>query len=204
MAFTTTMATFAQNANRSGFFLEAGVGNTVGSTPRTSFSINNEVFSVKCRSGMMVDFSFGARFRVSPHWAYEIKATAQSNADNITDNLVGRGLPIGFRYTSVEVWRNFSLYCHFNAGVAVAANTGKFGYAVARDMTEGMTDVKLKGYEDAPGLGAAYSLGIGVNITTHFYLEYCWDAQYMFNCYGKNGKENLHWGMSGVAVGYRF
>lgn len=210
MAFTAASTTFAQNANRSGFFLEAGVGGTVGSTPRSSFSTIDNVFTFKCRSGLMVDFGLGYRLRFSPHWAYEFKVNAQSNPSNIVNDFVGRALPVGFRYTSVEVWRNFSLYAHFNAGAAISATRGMigntFGYNTYYDnlMTEGMKDFNIKGFKDSPGLGVSYSLGIGVNVTTHFYVEYCWDAQYMFACYGKNGKGNLHWGMSGIVLGYRF
>lgn len=205
LAFMTALATFAQNANRSGFFLEAGVGATVGSTMRSSFSITDDVFTFKCRTGMTVDFGLGYRLRFSPHWAYEFKANAQSNPDNIVNDFVGRALVAGFRYTSVEVWRNFSLYGHFNVGGAIAANRGMIDYGTIHGpLTNDMQNVKIKSFIGDEGFGAAYSLGIGVNVTTHFYVEYCWDAQYMFSCYGKNGKGNLHWGMSGIVLGYRF
>lgn len=206
MAFTAASATFAQNANRSGFFLEAGIGGTVGSTPRSSFSTTDNVFTFKCRSGMMVDFGLGYRLRFSPHWAYEFKVNAQSNPGNIINDFTGRALPVGFRYTSVEVWRNFSLYCHFNVGGAISASNGQVGWYGMDQMTDNMQDVEIKGFngDGHEAFGAAYSLGIGVNVTTHFYVEYCWDAQYMFSCYRKNGKGNLHWGMSGIVLGYRF
>lgn len=41
----------AQNANRKGLFLEAGIGGLIGNTPRTTLSVNNNVVQYECLTG---------------------------------------------------------------------------------------------------------------------------------------------------------
>lgn len=202
MLTASTALSLAQNANRSGFFLEAGAGATVGSTPRVSYTLTNNDFTFKCASGLSVDFGLGYRLRTSSHWAYEFKANAQSVTSYLKDSFVARALPVGFRYTSVEIWRNFSLYCHFNIGGALAAGRGKID--PWSDLKPDAHYVPVEGFDDDLGFGAACSLGLGINLTTHFYMEYCWDSQAIFGAYGKDGKGTYHWGMSGLVIGYRF
>lgn len=202
MLTASTALSLAQNANRSGFFLEAGAGATVGSTPRVSYTLTNNDFTFKCASGLSVDFGLGYRLRTSSHWAYEFKANAQSVTSYLKDSFVARALPVGFRYTSVEIWRNFSLYCHFNIGAALATNNGKIDPYSDLDISG--NDTPIEGFKDQLGCGPACSLGIGINLTTHFYMEYCWDSQAVFNTCGNDGKGMHHWGMSGLVIGYRF
>ncbi|MBD5358235.1 MAG: hypothetical protein HDR88_14795 [Bacteroides sp.] len=196
----------AQNANRSGFFLEAGIGGLVGDNVRTSISTTDNVMSYKCLSGMAGDFGLGYRLRFKRHWAYEVKAEGTIPFQDPIHALIGRFLPIGFRYTSGELWRNYSLYTHFNLGGAISVNGGKIGHDNLSNETlyPNMSDNKIKGYRYKEGYGAAYSLGVGINITTHFYAEACWDGQVLFDCYGKNGRGTLNGGMVAFVIGYRF
>ena len=69
VAILTSGISTAQHANRSGFFLEAGIGGLVGNTPRNSFSITDNVMYYKCLSGAAADFGLGARARMNNHWA---------------------------------------------------------------------------------------------------------------------------------------
>lgn len=197
----------AQNANRHGFFLEFGAGGLVGSTPRTSIFVEDNVVYYKCLSGAAIDLGFGGRFRISNNWAYEVKAEALMPLRGFINDEVFKFYPVGFRYTTSELWRNYSLFFHFNLGCALAPNRG-----LASGLTLGnghplypnTSEIKLKGYDGECGIGTAYSFGIGANITTHFYVEGCFNAQTIFNSYGKNGYGVLTYGVPAIVFGYRF
>ena len=198
--------TSAQNANRSGFLVEVGIGGMVGNTPRSSILITNNVMQYKCASGTAVDLGLGYRFRFKSHWAYELKAEVQTGLSDPVNTLVGRFLPLGFRYTSVEVWRNYSLFVHFNIGGAVSVNRGVIAYDNFENDTfyPNTPDRPIKGYVGKEGFGPAYSLGLGANITTHFYAEACWDGQALIDSYGKNGRGIVNGGIVAFILGYRF
>ena len=191
--------TKAQNANRNGFFLELGVGGLVGSTPRSSILVTDNIVKYKCLTGGASEVGLGARFRFANHWAYEIKAEAQFPFANPIHSLVGRVLPIGFRYTSVELYKNYSLYGHFNIGGAIVVNGG-----ICDELPVNMNEDKLGYVDGGERYGAAYSLGLGINITTHLYIEAVFDGQVIFNSYGKTGLNTNNYGMVGCVVGYRF
>lgn len=193
----------AQNANRSGFFLEAAVGGTIGDTPRVAatFSENHD-FSFTYAGGTAWNFAFGQRFRTSNHFAYEVKAEVQSTVSNILPAAVCKFYPLGLRYTSPEVWRNFSIYATGSLGGAIGS-AGNYLKDVYYDspLISGQTkDIKF--FDEVSG-GAAYSVGLGVNITSHFYAGFLWDGQFMFNQY-RFDKGNRNWGMVGFKLGYKF
>lgn len=203
--------TTAQNANRSGFFMELGIGGLVGNTPRTSISVVDNIVFSKCLSGSVVDFGLGARIRMSNHWSYEVKAESQIPLNNPVNALVGRFLPIGFRYTSSELWRNYSWYAHFDLGGAITVNRGVIGLGNINldDTVIGPSSTEadymdIKGYVGLEGYGTAYSLGIGVNLTTHLYIEGAFGGQMIFKGFGKNGLGLLNYGTVSGIVGYRF
>lgn len=189
----------AQNANRSGFFIEAAVGGTIGETPRVAatFSENHD-FSFTYAGGTAWNFAFGQRFRTSSHWAYELKAEVQSTVDHILPAAVGKFYPLGLRYTSPEVWRNFSIYVTGNLGGAI----GTAGNELKEWTIYPGETQETKLFDDACG-GAAYSFGVGLNITNHFYAGFVCDGQYMFSQY-RYKKSNLNWGMVGFKLGYKF
>lgn len=202
----------AQNANRNGFFLELGVGGLVGNTPRSSLLITDNVVKYKCLSGAAADVGFGCRFRFKKHWAYEVKGEAQIPFANPIYSMTVRVLPVGFRYTSIELWRNYSLYAHANLGGSIIVNRGiyrttRYSYG---DYTctffENTDEFKLKKVQGAgdEGYGIAYSAGIGVNLTPHVYLEACYNGQAIFNSFGKNGIGTNNFGIIAFLVGYRF
>ena len=202
-------AAVAQNANRNGFFMEVAVGGTTGSTPQTSYGILDGNLTVFHAHGTSVNFTLGARRRISSYAAYEFALELQSPTDAFTTQPVAKLMPLSFRFTTPEFWRNFSFYINFRLGGAFG-NKGKLDYfdAYYPDPSDILVlrsderrDVAL--FEEVAG-GAAYQLGFGVNLSNHFYAGFSWDAQYMFDQY-RNGKaENLHWGMAGLLLGYRF
>ena len=193
----------AQNANRNGIFVELGVGGYVGSTPRSEIGIFDNQLMFKCLGGGAFSIGTGYRLKFSPHWAYEVKAEAQTAFSNPIHSLVGRFLPVSFRYTSSELWRNYSLYGHINLGAAIAVQAGEYiDYHQSEIPVDSYS--RLKGYWGGERVGPAYSLGVGVNLTTHFYVEACYNGQSIINAFGKNDKGTLNYGVVGVVVGYRF
>ncbi|MDE6741404.1 MAG: hypothetical protein K2J58_03635 [Muribaculaceae bacterium] len=204
LVFSLAGLACAQNANRSGFLVEVGIGGMVGDTPRSSILVTNNVMQYKCASGAAVDLGLGFRFRFKSHWAYELKVEGQTALSAPMHTLTGRFLPLGFRYTSVEVWRNYSLFVHFNIGGAVAMNRGVIRYLNNETFYPNTPDRPIKGYAGEEGYGPAYSLGLGANVTTHFYAEACWNGQVIFDGYRKNGKDMLNDGIVAFILGYRF
>lgn len=199
-----------QNANRDGFFVELGIGCFVGNTPRTSISVADNVMNFKCLNGSAANFGFGGRLRIKSHWAYEFKLDTHIPFKNTIDNFVFRLLPMGVRYTSSEIWRNNSLYFHINLGGALSANSGIINGGNLEGFIDydnvlypDMQEEKIKGFEEK-GKGIAYSVGVGANITTHFYMEGCFNAQVLFDCYSKNGNGMINYGVPTFILGYRF
>ncbi len=201
-------AALAQNANRGGFFIEAAVGGTTGSTPRTSYGIVNGDLTLHHAHGTALNIALGGRARISSYAAYEFVVEFQSPIDAFKTQPVAKAYPIAFRFTTPEFYRNFSVYINFRLGGAIGSKgTIKWWDPWEGDNPEllqpGSSDRDFALFEEVCG-GAAYEIGFGVNITNHFYAGFTWDAQYMFNQYRNVKAENLHWGMAGLRLGYRF
>lgn len=192
----------AQNANRKGFFLEAGIGGLIGNTPRTTLSVKDNVVQYECLTGTAANLSVGSRNRISKHWAYELQCDVQVPFEKPSQNLTIRVLPLGFRYYSNELFKNYSLYCHFNVGGAMVYNSGRISYIRDLNLNIPTEDVEHCNY--SIGGGIAYLIGVGVNITTRLYIEGRLSSQLIFNGFGKDGKGLLHYGMPAGVIGYRF
>lgn len=190
----------AQNANRKGFFIEAAVGGSIGDTPRTGLSMDGNTLMAHTTGGAVVNLALGPRFRTGEHTAFDFRIEAQANTARITQTLVLKAMP-GMRITTGELFGNMSLYVSANVGFAVA-DSGEPSYdqAIPNDGTVVQWDV----FSNAPSFGAAYAVGVGLNITTHFYAGVLWDAQYMIKQIRIEEHKNLHYGMAGLRVGYRF
>ena len=200
LAVCALTAVSAQNANRKGFFIEAAVGGSIGDTPRTGLSRDGNTLMAHTTGGTVVNLAFGPRFRTGEHTAFDFRVEAQANTARITQTLVLKAMP-GMRITTGELFGNMSLYISANVGFAVA-DSGEMGFdqSIPNDGTvaEGVI------FDERVSFGAAYAIGAGLNITTHFYAGLLWDAQYMFKQVRIYEPENLHYGMVGVRVGYRF
>lgn len=193
---------YAQNANRKGFYVEAGFGGLVGNSICRSVKVEDNTLQYKCLSGSVAEFDFGGRFRTSTHWAYEFKLGCQTTLSDPVYGLCFRILPLGFRYTSIEVWRNFSLYAHFNIGTSIGLNNGKMPrYSSILFPNTPFIDIDES---SSSSIGLGYSIGIGANLTTHCYIELCYNAQALFDCIGDNGLGTVNGGLLGGTIGYRF
>ncbi len=200
--FCMSFVSNAQNANRKGFFVEAGFGGLVGNSIRSSVKITNNTLQYKCLAGSLVEIGLGGRFRSGNHWAYEFKLGCQTNLSEPVYGMCFRILPVGFRYTSIEIWRNISLFSHFNVGTTIGLNNGKMPRVIPTLFPETpFIDIEES---TSCGVGLGYSLGIGANLTNHCYLELCYNAQALFNSIGNKGKGTVNGGLLGVSIGYRF
>lgn len=200
LAVCALTAVSAQNANRKGFFIEAAVGGSIGDTPRTGLSMDGNTLMAHTTGGTVVNLAFGPRFRTGEHTAFDFRVEAQANTARLTQTLVLKAMP-GIRITTGELFGNISLYVSTNIGFA-AADAGEPSYD--QFIPDDGTVVEWDIFGDGASFGVAYALGVGLNITTHFYAGLLWDAQYMFKQVRINEPESLHYGMAGVRVGYRF
>lgn len=195
-------AVYSQNANRKGFFLEAAFGGIVGKTPQTAFSVENNILRAHTLTGTAVSLAFGPRLRISKNFAYEIVFDIQAPLSAFDAQPTVKLLPISFRYISPELFRNYSLYGSFRlGGVLGFKGEGNLDHVTLPDMPK--HDISLHSNVEPTG-GVAASLGVGVNVTTHFSAGLTWDMQYLIGQYRGFEKANCMWGMMGVRLGYRF
>lgn len=156
MFAVAAMCGYAQNANRSGFFLEIGAGAVVGSSPYTDVIENfavidgklSEIVKVKHDSGIKFNVGTGYRHAVSDNWAIELKAMGVKYSD------IAVKLMPGARYTTKELFSNVSMYIAPNVGACL--------------------------YHDVERFGLGYSLALGLNLTESLSVGVVYDGQYIF------------------------
>lgn len=153
----------AQNANRSGFFMEFGAGSFATTPPVERVSVNftqsatqtpvtmDRIEHVEYESDMKYVGVIGYRRATSRHWACEIRTEYVFGGRFMAVNIMP-----GMRYTSREIYKNISLYGGFNAGVAFRL-----------DNTEYNEDI----------VGAAANVEFGVNLTNKLYIGVFYSAQ---------------------------
>lgn len=202
----------AQNANRGGFFLELGIGGTVSDMPRIGLQLdkNNSLYAIHT-AGAKFDVALGARASMkNRHWAYEVRLEFESTTEHTVPNLAGKLLPVSFRYTSGELFGNMSIYATFGLGAAIANSGNDIHYT---DFKSGLIWKPGENNEEAIikspfsagiSVGPAYTVGVGLNITSHLYAGFAWDAQFMINSCRATESETLHYGSCGFRLGYRF
>lgn len=204
LALCAIVGASAQNANRKGFFVEVGVGGSVGDTPLMGLSMQGQDLLAHYAGGTVLNLAFGPRFRTGEYTAFDFRVEAQSNTSKITKSLVLKAMP-GIRITTGELFGNVSMYIALNVGGAMADSGCIYMYWEDEFISNDGTIYEPGLYSDAISPGVAYSVGFGLNITTHFYGGFLWDAQYMINSTRDNlTRTNLHYGMAGLRLGYRF
>lgn len=181
----------AQNANRSGFFVEAGVGGVTGDRPVTNLDERDDVIESgefigenfvtikverkkKAFYGLGFNAAAGYRWHIARHFAADAKvkfndATYRFKETSQIDVM------LGLRYMSHDFGGNKSIYA--NAGIGA-------GF-----------------FPDESTFCLPYEVGAGINFSNHFYAGLIWDAQVSFAdkfIYGKN------YGIIGIKAGFRF
>lgn len=148
------MGVEAQNANRSGIFLELSGGPSIGKTFTSSDArINSKDVDINCfyKGGIDVNFSFGYRYAVSEHWAVGLSAGAEGNLKIITEEFIFPKAMLVGRWTSNDFGQGLSFYLQPQAGFASSI--------------VGSNSTRLPlGFE------------LGLNFTNHFYGGF--DLQY--------------------------
>ena len=132
VALFASVATWAQNANRSGFFLELGAGSFAVNPPMKSVTVTYKQsgeFSpvtitredrIEYMNGLKYDFAMGYRIATSAHCAVNFKIDALFDGQRLNDGgLLLTTLMPGFRYTSPELFKNISLYGMLSAGAGM-------------------------------------------------------------------------------------
>ncbi len=186
---------YAQNANRSGFFVEASAG--IFNYPYYSTKVNvtdntlQNVFVTTKESTFSADFGLGYRFTTSKYFALEIKAKCFDLANLDKSGFLMFKLMPGIRYTTPELSSNsnISMYLALNVGAVLQ-----------------LVEVGVE-YVDLVQPGVAYDVSVGFNFTTHFYTGFIWSAQlcsveHLCTNVGSTGL--THCGMLGLTLGYRF
>lgn len=192
----------SQNANRKGFFVEAAFGGIVGKTPQVAFSVENNILKAHTLTGTAASLGLGQRFRISRNFAYELVLEFQAPLSAITSQPTVKLMPISFRYISPELFHNYSLYADVRlGGVFGFKGDGDLNHITLPDMPK--HDISLHSRCEPTG-GMAASLGVGVNVTTHFSAGLAWDMQYLIKQFRGLDRNNCLWGMLGVKLGYRF
>lgn len=178
----------AQNANRSGFIVEAGVGAAVGDTPCYVESYEGGGWSDARAGGAGLNVGLGYRFAISLPLALEVKAYWSGLTSGMYASMAICFLP-GIRYTTREFYRNLSAYIGLNVGLALGND----------DWTD-----------DSSSWGGAYQLSAGVNLTNNVNVGLFFDGLTLSGRYdpfsmdyGKWGVTKS-WGTIGARVGFRF
>lgn len=220
VALFASVATWAQNANRSGFFLELGAGRYLTKAPLvdivTTYKhsstgvpytvVREDIAKYENAYTVKMVGTLGYRYAFSLNWAADIRTNFTFGGEQA---LMMLDLTPGVRYTSPELFKNISLYC--------AANLGLVWRLDYRYYVENMK------------LGFCSSAEAGVNLTSQLYLgvfynffmipecftswktDETYDYEYNFTDHGnyannmypyvktREGKDLL-----GVKIGFRF
>lgn len=200
LALVAFVGANAQNANRSGFFIEAGIGGTTGTTPRTALVMEGNNLMAKFAGGAAFDVQFGFRTKTSNHCAFDLRFGAMAPFSAVSSTPVFKIMP-GLRYTSTEIFGNMSIYGNVAVGGAVSFS---HLYPDSDPLPINGEETKLSLSDGDACFGVSYTIAVGLNITNHFYAGPVWDAQYMIHQARQGQDQNLHWGMFGIQLGYRF
>lgn len=138
----------AQNANRSGFFIELQGGGAIGTVMdyRTEVYGNGNDYedcNPYIKGGFVGGIDLGYRFATSRAFAFEVKVDAWSNFLDFGKCLYLDLLP-GIRWTSEEIASNVSMFLSLNAGFGILKE-----------------DVQMN---------IPIEIGLGCNLTNQFYL----------------------------------
>ena len=146
----TIVGLHAQNANRSGVFIELQGGAAFGTVMDKEVAISTGGYQYDyirqwyLKGGFVGSFDVGYRYATSNQFAIEMKAGAWANFQDIGKTISLDMLP-GIRWTSKEISGNISMFLSLNAGCGL-------------NFLEG---------EVAPLIPV--EVGVGVNLTNQLY-----------------------------------
>lgn len=173
----------AQVANRSGVFVEAGVGGLMGNTmiDESKSSISNGQEVIKTKTGVSYDAMVGYRWAFSRNWALDGRVGFDNPGKWTMDIMPG------IRYTTDDFIAGKSLFFQANAGISLVLEN--------LDYELGMVSPALQ-------------LQAGINITSQLYAGIYYFGHFMH--YNWWTLDNLGFdrsrifGTFGIRLGYRF
>lgn len=123
----TTNNLIAQNANRSGIFLELQGGAALGDVikPVSDYGMGSyDLYPVYLKGGVVGSVDVGYRWATSSIFAIEAKVGLWSNFADFNNTYNLRIMP-GFRITTKEIYKNSSIFfgCNIGAGYAPSNNS---------------------------------------------------------------------------------
>lgn len=207
LILSAVFSVFSQNANRSGLFIEAGVGQYLGTPPPPANKLewSNNTLSIFKPGGPDINFGVGYRGATSSVFAWEIRAEVTTDV-NAMSTLVLSAMP-GFRLTSKEIFGNSSLYFGLNLGVALGNDCDYYSSSLQQ---------LVNSYYELGHFGGKILLCGGLNITPSFYAGIYVNLNVMpgqaelydndnYNFIDNNNKcgDDI-WGSVALRLGYRF
>ena len=172
----------AQIANRSGIFVEAGVGGLVGNTlvdAGKSTVTESGKMTITTKSGVSYDLMAGYRWAFSRNWALDGHIGFDNPGIMILDIMPG------IRYTTDDFIANRSLFFQANAGVGFTFESGYF-------------ETEL--------VSLVFQLQGGVNITNRLYagIYYLGHSMSYSGVSVSDFNTTRNFGTLGLRLGYRF
>lgn len=190
LAFITALSE-AQNANRSGVFIELGPGISLSSqSPINDAYLEGVNIKLDRSSGPGFLVNTGYRYTRWISSAIEIKVQYQANFSHTASTSLIKFMP-GYKWFAPKSM----------SGVIVGANIGVVLSSTGSTAEPGY--VKPAGFLDPMKIGLAWSVELGYAINRHLYSCIVWDAQ---STKGQTtqGVETCDWFMCAVKLGYRF
>lgn len=196
LSVTSTM--LAQNANRTGIFIEVGAGYSMGNTPMINASVSDETVHFDYTDGTGIFLDGGWRQAMSAHSALEAKIQLQFNYKNTAPTTFIKFMP-GYKFFfSNKGFKN--LYLGANIGVAIGSSVAVQKYSKTNSKYDTLEPAKAF---DDKRIGLAYSTEIGYNLTSDSYIALSWEGQYIKQS-SPVGYSMRNWGLIGAKFGYKF
>lgn len=198
------MTGFAQNANKSGLYLDFGAGYALGNLPVVDIAMEENVIKLDYPNsfGMVIDL--GYRYTQWKQSAVEMKLQYLGDFKKISASSVVKIMPGYLHFFKIGNGR--LLYTDVNVGVAFGSKGLKDGYWKEYDSvgidSKFWQDPQSAGALNPSSIGIGYGLETGLVLGRIWSLSVAWDAQ-ILNQYSSAGIGNRHWGIASVKFGVR-
>ena len=209
----------AQNANRSGLFIEAGGGYLLGTVPVSKLEWKDNALKILIPDGPDINLAVGYRGATSSVFAWQIKAELSTVPPDFETTMVLAFMP-GIRLTTKELFGNTSLYFGLDAGFALGRSSSYSTRYLYFPVNGEEYDEITRGGLDSVGM--KMGLSVGMNFTSKFYGGFYCDYNLIFDQVNRNSFKDMEihsyfdsneiyfpdnknlWGSVGVRLGYRF
>lgn len=186
-----TVMSEAQNANRSGVFIELGPGFSASSeSPINGAHLDGIDMKLERSTGMGFLFNTGYRYTKWISSAIEMKVQYQANFSHTASTSLIKFMP-GYKWFAAKTL----------GGTIFGANVGVVLSSTGSIVEPG--NVKPAGFLNPLKIGFAWSVELGYAINRNLYACFVWDSQYTKG-QTTSEIETCTWGMFALKAGYRF